>query len=132
MQSAEYQDAHERFHAEDIARRFAGQKVSTWQIALFGLTGGLMPCPASITVLLVCLQLRQVSLGLGMVAAFSVGLALSLVSVGVIAAWGARQAGRRFSHLSGLARRMPYFSSLLMALLGLLMAVQALGELGVL
>ena len=38
-----YQDAHERAHAEDIKRRFDGQKVSTGQIAMFGLSGGLVP-----------------------------------------------------------------------------------------
>lgn len=35
-----YQDAHERAHAEDVKRRFFGQKVTTGQIAMFGLTGG--------------------------------------------------------------------------------------------
>jgi nickel/cobalt exporter len=88
-----YQDAHEKAHADEIARRFAGQPVSTGQIALFGLTGGLMPCPASVTILLLCLQLKRVALGATMVASFSLGLAISLVSVGVIAAWGARKAG---------------------------------------
>jgi nickel/cobalt exporter len=66
-----YQDAHEKAHADEIARRFAGQPVSTGQIALFGLTGGLMPCPASVTILLLCLQLKRVALGVTMVASFS-------------------------------------------------------------
>jgi nickel/cobalt exporter len=83
-----YQDAHEKAHADEIARRFAGKTVSNGQIALFGLTGGLMPCPASVTILLLCLQLKRVALGLTMVASFSIGLAISLVSVGVVAAWG--------------------------------------------
>jgi nickel/cobalt exporter len=56
-----YQDAHERAHANDIRRRFANQNVTTGQIILFGLTGGLIPCPAAITVLLLCLQVKEVS-----------------------------------------------------------------------
>ena len=43
--SKEYQDAHERAHATDIQRRFAGKEVTNGQILLFGLTGGLIPCP---------------------------------------------------------------------------------------
>jgi nickel/cobalt exporter len=124
----EYQDAHERAHAEDIKRRFAGREVSTGQIALFGLTGGLLPCPASVTVMIVCLHLKRFALGLLMVASFSLGLAIALVSVGVAAAWGARQAGKRFGggKLGNLARKMPYASSAIMALVGLVMGIQGL------
>ena len=122
----EYQDAHERAHAEEIARRFAGREVSTGQIALFGLTGGLMPCPASVTVMLICLHLKRFALGIVLVASFSVGLALSLVSVGVVAAWGARHVSKRSSRFSDLARKMPYGSSALMAVVGMVMGVEGL------
>jgi len=123
-----YQDAHERAHAEEIKRRFVGQKVTTVQIAMFGLTGGLVPCPASVTILMICLHLKRFTLGAVMVASFSLGLAISLVSVGVIAAWGAQQVGERFGSgkFSDLARKMPYFSSALMALVAALMGIQAL------
>jgi nickel/cobalt exporter len=122
-----YQDAHERAHAEDIKRRFVGQKVTTGQIAMFGLTGGLVPCPASVTIMMICLHLKQYSLGAVMVASFSLGLAIALVSVGVIAAWGARQVGKKFGNgrFGDLARKMPYFSSALMGLVGVLMGIQA-------
>ncbi|OQS40465.1 hypothetical protein B0T40_01470 [Chromobacterium haemolyticum] len=120
-----YQDAHERAHAEQIQRRFAGKEVGNAQIALFGLTGGLIPCPASVTILLLCLHLKHFSLGATMVAAFSLGLALALVSVGVLAAWGVRQASARFGGLGEWARRAPYLSAGLMLLVGLAMAAQA-------
>jgi nickel/cobalt exporter len=122
-----YQDAHERAHAQDINRRFVGQKVTTGQIAMFGLTGGLVPCPASVTIMMICLHLKQYSLGAVMVASFSLGLAIALVSVGVIAAWGARHVGKKLGNgrFGDLARKMPYFSSALMGLVGVLMGVQA-------
>ncbi|WP_026182456.1 nickel/cobalt efflux transporter [Leeia oryzae] len=124
--SAEYQDAHERAHAEDIKRRFEGRTVSTGQIALFGLSGGLIPCPASVTILIICLHLKRFTLGAAMVASFSLGLAISMVSVGVIAAWGANQVSKRFGNLSSVARKMPYLSSLLMMVVGTIMGVQGL------
>ncbi|WP_281024414.1 hypothetical protein [Microvirga calopogonii] len=59
------EDAPEREHAEQIGRQLAasGGNVTTGQIALFGITGGLISCPASITVLLICFQLDQFTLG---------------------------------------------------------------------
>jgi nickel/cobalt exporter len=54
-----YQDAHERAHANEIRHRFASQHVTTGQIILFGLTGGLVPCSAAITVLLLCVQVKK-------------------------------------------------------------------------
>ncbi|WID94835.1 nickel/cobalt efflux transporter [Bosea vestrisii] len=112
-------DAHQRAHAEDIRRRFADRPVTTWQIVLFGLTGGLIPCPAAITVLLICMQLREVALGAVLVLCFSIGLAITLVSVGVVASLSLRAAEKRSSWLSTIAARAPYFSGVLIVMVGL-------------
>ncbi|EKJ8514516.1 nickel/cobalt efflux protein RcnA [Pseudomonas aeruginosa] len=114
-----YQDAHERAHANDIRKRFANREVTTGQIILFGLTGGLIPCPAAITVLLLCLQVKEIALGAVLVLCFSIGLALTLVSVGAVAAIGARQASNRWPWLGTMARRAPYLSSVLIIAVGL-------------
>lgn len=121
--SKAYQDAHERAHAADIQRRFDGQTVTNGQILLFGLTGGLIPCPAAITVLLICVQLKAFTLGATMVLSFSLGLALTLVTVGVGAAISVQQAAKRWSGFSTLARRAPYFSSILIGLVGVYMGI---------
>jgi nickel/cobalt exporter len=118
-----YQDAHEMAHANDIRRRFADRKVTTWQIVLFGLTGGLIPCPAAITVLLLCLQLKEFTLGFALVLCFSVGLAITLVTVGAIAALSVRHATSRWSWFSTVARRAPYVSSLLIIAVGLYVGI---------
>ena len=120
--SQEFQDAHERAHAEDIAQRFAGRAVTTPQIILFGVTGGLMPCPAAFTVLLVCLQLKKVTLGFAMVGAFSFGLALTMVATGVLAAWSVRHAEKRFKGFGEAVRRAPYVSCVLLVVLAGFMA----------
>jgi nickel/cobalt exporter len=120
-----YQNAHERAHADDIRKRFTRREVSTGQIIVFGLTGGLIPCPAAITVLLLCLQVKAVSLGAVLVLCFSLGLALTLVAVGVAAAIGARQASNRWPWLSTAARRAPYLSGLLIIAVGLYVGLHA-------
>jgi nickel/cobalt exporter len=121
--SENYQDAHERAHANDIRKRFTDRNVTNWQIIVFGLTGGLIPCPAAITVLLLCLQLKEITLGAALVFCFSIGLAITLVTVGAAAAISVRYASSRFSWLSTLARRAPYFSGVLIIAVGLYVAV---------
>jgi nickel/cobalt exporter len=113
-----YADAHEREHALDIDRRFAHRQVTTGQIILFGLTGGLIPCPASITVLLLCLQVGRMGLGALLVLCFSVGLALTLVLVGVAAALGLRHAASRWPGIEAFAARAPYLSGAIVAAIG--------------
>jgi nickel/cobalt transporter (NicO) family protein len=122
-------DAHAREHAAELQRRFANREVTTGQIVLFGLTGGLLPCPSAFAVLLVCLQLKQFALGFALVLAFSLGLALTLVSVGTLAALSVRHATQRLRWLGPLTRRLPYVSSLVLGLIGLAVTVQALRHL---
>lgn len=120
---AGYQDAHEQAHANDIRKRFTNREVTTGQIILFGLTGGLIPCPAAITVLLLCLQVKEVALGGLLVLCFSIGLAITLVTVGAAAAIGARQASNRWPWMGTVARRAPYLSSVLIIGVGLYVGI---------
>lgn len=124
ISSGGYQDAHELAHANDIRRKFADRNVTTGQIIMFGLTGGLIPCPAAITVLLLCLQLKQFTLGAALVLCFSIGLAITLVSVGAAAALSVRHASKRFSWFGTVAQRAPYLSSVLIILVGMYVAYQ--------
>lgn len=125
-------DDHDAAHARSIETQFAGRSnISAGEIAWFGFTGGLMPCPAAIAVLLICLQLKKLSLGIAMVAAFSVGLATTLVAVGVAAAWGSRHAAKSFSGFEKWAERLPYISGGLVMLLGLFITLRGLMAIGV-
>ncbi len=124
LTAGEYADAHEQAHAADIARRFTNRTVTTGQIIWFGVTGGLIPCPAAFTVLLVCLQLKRFTLGFALVAAFSLGLALTMVASGVFAAWGVRHAEKRFKGFGKLAQRAPYVSAVLLGGLATFFIVQ--------
>lgn len=118
MSLGEEDDAHARAHAADIRKRFAGRTVTTWQIVLFGLSGGLIPCPAAITVLLLCIQLKQFSLGFTLVLCFGIGLAITMVSAGVLAALSLRHIERRWTGFSQFARQAPYASAALIVLVG--------------
>lgn len=114
-----YQDPHELAHANDIRHRFANREVTNGQILIFGLTGGLIPCPASITVLLLCLQLKKIALGATLVLCFSIGLALTMVVSGVVAAVSVRHMSKRWSGFGEIARKAPYVSGGLILIVGL-------------
>lgn len=121
-----YQDPHELAHANDIRRRFANREVTTGQIIVFGLTGGLIPCPASITVLLLCLQLKKIALGATLVLSFSIGLALTMVASGALAALSIKHVSKNWEGFGEFARRAPYFSGILIVLVGLYVGYQGL------
>ena len=118
-----YVDAHEAAHAEDIRRRFAGRAVTTGQIVVFGLTGGLIPCPGAITVLMLCLQLHRVALGAVLVAGFSVGLALTMVASGVLAALSLRHLEKRWSGFGEAVRKAPLLSGGVILIVGCIVAL---------
>ena len=116
---------HTHMGEEEIVARYGGRVIKQWEVMWFGFTGGLLPCPSAIAVLIVALQMKAYALGVAMVAAFSVGLAATLVAVGLIAVWGAR----RLSGVSGFSRwsrRLPLFSFVLVMLMGVAVTLHGL------
>lgn len=123
-------DAHAAAHAAEIEARLArGGPVTRIQTILFGLSGGLIPCPAAITVLLLCLRLEQPALGLVLVSAFSLGLALTLVTVGAAAALGMRYVAARAPWIDKALDKAPYASAALVTLIGVAMIWLGISEL---
>jgi len=105
------------------------QSVSLAQLFTLGITGGIIPCPAALIVLLSAFALHRIGLGLFLILAFSVGLAAVLVGFGMLMVYA-----RRFmTHLQidgPLTRRwLPVASCTFITVLGLLLAIQALSSL---
>ncbi len=123
-------DAHAQSHAQEIERRFSGDRISSGQVVLFGLSGGLIPCPAAITVLLLCMNTGKLFLGVSLLAAFSFELAITLVIVGVIAALGMRYATAKSQSFSSFLDYAPMFSALLIGAIGFYMLISAWLHLG--
>lgn len=104
-------------------------RVGRGAVIWFGLTGGLTPCPSAVAVLLLCLQIKALALGVAFVGAFSIGIAATLVAVGLAAAWGAARLDGKFD---AFARWAPIASALLIAAAGLWITANALTTLGML
>ncbi len=126
---ADDDDDHDHGHHHH-AKPAASSSVSNFDIAWFGFSGGLLPCPSAIAVLLVCIQLRAWGLGLAMVFAFSLGLAITMVSVGVLAAAGAGFASSKISGFDRWAVRLPVISSVIVLILGVVITLRGLLSLG--
>jgi ABC-type nickel/cobalt efflux system permease component RcnA len=94
-----------------------------------GVSGGLLPCPSALVVLLAAISLHRVAFGLALIVAFSAGLALSITSVGLVAVVAKRAFGRvnfegRFVGL------LPAVSALVIVIAGLAMTLRAVPKLG--
>jgi ABC-type nickel/cobalt efflux system permease component RcnA len=89
-----------------------------------GVSGGLLPCPSALVVLLAAISLHRVAFGLLLILAFSAGLALSITGIG-LAAVLARTAFRRMSFEGRLVRLLPAVSALVILAAGLAMTVRA-------
>jgi ABC-type nickel/cobalt efflux system permease component RcnA len=106
--------------------------VSYRELFALGVTGGMVPCPAALVVLLSAVALHRIGFGLFLIVAFSVGLAAVLIAVGLLMVF----AGRFMSILKGesllITRWLPLTSAAAITVLGLAIAVGALVSAGIL
>jgi nickel/cobalt exporter len=89
-----------------------------------GVSGGLLPCPSALVVLLAAISLHRVAFGLLLILAFSAGLALTITGIG-LAAVLARSTFRRVSFEGRLVRLLPAASALVILAAGLAMTLRA-------
>ncbi len=90
-----------------------------------GISGGLLPCPTALVVLLAAISLHRVAFGLVLILAFSVGLASVVSAIGLLAI-GARGTFKRVSFEGRIVRALPAVSALLVFGIGIVMTARAL------
>ena len=93
-----------------------------------GASGGLVPCPSALILLLGAIALRQTAVGLVLLAAFSAGLAVVLMAIGAAVVyakdWIVRPTAVRDSRVLLL---LPVMSSVAVMIIGILMTLSGLG-----
>src|SRR5262245_61219163 len=118
--------AHPSPHASLPHPHTVGEPISRRALLALGITGGIVPCPAALVVLLSPIALHRVGFGLLLIVAFSVGLALVLITLGLVMV-SARQALARFQGEGRLLTRwLPLTSAAMITVFGMVMIVQAL------
>jgi len=107
---------HHHHHHHDLSPR---------SLFAVGISGGLLPCPSALVVLLAAISLHRVAFGMLLVVAFSAGLALTITGIGLVAVL-ARGAFRRLRLDGRVATLLPAASALVILAAGLAMTLHAL------
>ncbi len=106
-----------------------GARITWRNLLALGVSGGLIPCPSALVLLLGAISLGQVGFGLLLVLAFSAGLALVLTAVGLALVW-ARRVFARFSFEARVPALLPVAGAVVVSLAGAAIVYGALGQLG--
>jgi nickel/cobalt exporter len=96
------------------------------QLLALGVTGGIVPCPAALVVLLSAVALNRVGFGLFLIVAFSVGLAAVLIAVGMLMVHARKLMTKFRSEGLLFTRWLPLTSAAVITFLGLGIAIRAL------
>jgi len=113
-------------HAHGHQHHHPGADVSLKELVALGVTGGIVPCPAALVVLLSALALGRLGFGLVLIVAFSVGLAAVLIVIGLLVLHARRLMAQWRGKGVLLTRWLPLTSSAAITVLGLAIAAQAL------
>jgi ABC-type nickel/cobalt efflux system permease component RcnA len=100
--------------------------ISLRELLALGVTGGIVPCPAALVVLLSALSLNRVSFGLLLIVAFSIGLAAVLIAIGILMVYAHRLMARFHGDGVLITRWLPLTSAAAMTGFGMAIVVQAL------
>jgi ABC-type nickel/cobalt efflux system permease component RcnA len=92
--------------------------LSLRELCMLGITGGIVPCPAALVVLLSAFSLHRIGFGLFLITAFSLGLAAVLVIVGLTMVYAKRVMSSRVRAGNAALRYLPFLSSAFMVVLG--------------
>jgi ABC-type nickel/cobalt efflux system permease component RcnA len=114
-------DGHVHSHLPDA-------DVSMASLLTLGASGGLVPCPSALVLLLSSVALGRIALGLTLLVAFSTGLAVVLMAIGMAALYARRLLpDSRKTARSVAFRYLPVASAALIACIGAVMTGVALG-----
>ena len=92
-----------------------------------GVSGGLVPCPAALVLLLTAVSLGRVGFGMTLVIAFSFGLAAVLTIIGLLFVKGSRLV-QKAPHVEKLSRWLPAGSALLIIIIGVLITAGSISQ----
>jgi nickel/cobalt transporter (NicO) family protein len=131
-----HHDHHDHGHGHDHSHSHlppgvAGEPVTWRSLLALGVSGGMVPCPSALLLLLGAISLNRLEFGIVLVVLFSLGLAAVLTGVGLLLVY-ARSLFNRFSFETRLPALLPVASSVAIALAGVIILAGSLRQAGVL
>ncbi len=106
-----------------------GSKVGLRSLIAIGVSGGLVPCPAALVLLLGAISLGRLGFGMVLVVLFSVGLAVVLTGIGLLMVY-ARRVFERYTFEARIPRFLPIVSAAAISCVGLAILLGAIGQTG--
>lgn len=98
----------------------------TWRSLLFlGVSGGIVPCPDAIAILLLAIVIQRIGLGLALIVSFSLGLAVVLIAIGLVMLHS-RRLFARLSMFDRVSPALPVVSAAIVLFLGVALTARAL------
>jgi nickel/cobalt exporter len=125
--------AHDHVHGHDHAHHGHSHEVrlpegkdplGIWTLTAVGASGGLVPCPAALTALLAAVSLGRFATGIAVVGSMSVGIAATLIAIGVLFVQAGRVASRIFGART-VSVYAPRVSAVLITVLGIALLVRS-------
>lgn len=120
---------HDHDHAHGAHSHMPPEQVTWRSLLALGVSGGLIPCPSALVVLLGAIALNRIGFGLVLVLAFSLGLAATLTAIGMLFIYAGRLF-ERFPSQGWVLRLLPVVSALFVSAIGAAIIWKALGEMG--
>jgi nickel/cobalt exporter len=106
-----------------------GAPVSWRSLLALGVSGGLLPCPSALVVMLGAIALGRITFGLLLITVFSLGLACVLTTIGIALVHAGKLFERIPEHVQ-VTRWLPVASALFITGAGLVIALRALVSTG--
>ena len=121
---------HGHTHSHDPS----GAPITTRSLIALGVSGGIVPCPSALVVLVAAISQHRLGLGMALILAFSIGLAATLTAVGLAVLHGGRLISRlrpeRRLFSGRISGALPALSATLIVVAGTLITLRAIPQLG--
>jgi ABC-type nickel/cobalt efflux system permease component RcnA len=113
---------HDHHHHDHDHSHHVPDEVSWSGLVALGASGGLVPCESALVLLLSAIALRRAGLGLVLLVAFSLGLAIVLMGIGVVVIYAKNLIGAQVGKDGNpFFRWIPVASAAVVLIIGLLM-----------
>ncbi len=125
---AQHDHSHDENHDHPHTHAVPANEITWKSLLTLGVSGGLVPCPDAIAILLVAVAVNRIPFGMVLILAFSIGLALVLIGIGIAMVQGVRFITRS-DILSRFSIYAPVASAVVVSGLGIVLTVSALNSL---
>jgi ABC-type nickel/cobalt efflux system permease component RcnA len=117
---------HHHGHAH-LPPGLGGSSVTWKSLLALGVSGGILPCPSALVVLLAAISMQRIGFGLILILAFSLGLAAVLTGIGLLFV-KARQFADRIPSAGSVMRLLPAISAFVIIAIGIGIALNAMRQ----